>query len=76
VDVNKKMRHSKNDFDGMDVPPSEEPGEIGIPTIGETDDSAKPTTVNIGKPITPIKSKGEQEAGALSKIWNWMTQLF
>ncbi len=76
VDVNKKMRHTKNDFDGIDVPPSEEPDEIGIPTIGEPEDSAKSTTVKIGKPITPLKSKGEQEAGAFSKFWNWMTQLF
>ncbi|WP_345974507.1 cell division protein FtsA [Sulfurimonas sp. HSL3-7] len=76
VDVNKKMRHTKNDFDGMDIPPSEEPEEIGIPTIGEPEDSAKSTTVNIGKPITPLKSKGEQEAGPFSKFWNWMTQLF
>ncbi len=76
VDVNKKMRHTKNEFDGMDVPPSEEPEEIGIPTIGVSEDSAKSTTVKIGKPITPLKSKGEQEAGPFSKFWNWMTQLF
>lgn len=76
VDVNKKMRHTKNEFDGIDVPPSDEPEEIGIPTIGEPEDSAKSTTVKIGKPITPLKSKGEQEAGPFSKFWNWMTQLF
>jgi cell division protein FtsA len=76
VDVNKKMRHTKNEFDGIDVPPNDEPQEIGIPTIGEPEDSAKSTTVNIGKPITPLKSKGEKEAGPFSKFWNWMTQLF
>ncbi len=75
VDVNKKMRHTKNDLDGMEVPPIEEPDEIGIPTIGH-DDSAKPATVKIGKPIAPAKPIGDKEADPFSKFWNWMTQLF
>ena len=46
----------------------------GIPTIAD-ESPAKPN-VKIGKPITPKKDKGDQEAGAFSKFWNWMTQLF
>jgi cell division protein FtsA len=75
VDVNKKMRHSKNELDEMDIPSISEPGDLGIPTIDD-ENTAKPATVKIGKPITPNKVKGEQEAGAFSKFWNWMTQLF
>jgi cell division protein FtsA len=75
VDVNKKMRHTKSDIDGVDLPPIEEPDEIGIPTIGQ-DDTAKPASVKIGKPIAPVKPIGNKEADPLSKFWNWMTQLF
>jgi cell division protein FtsA len=75
VDVNKKMRHTKNDVDGVELPPIEEPDEIGIPTIGH-DDTAKPASVKIGKPIAPVKPIGHKEADPLSKFWNWMTQLF
>ena len=75
VDVNKKMRHSKNEFDGMEIPAIDEPQEIGIPTIGNSD-TAKPSTVKIGKPIAQEQTPSDKEAGALSKFWNWMTQLF
>jgi cell division protein FtsA len=75
VDVNKKMRHTKNDFDDLGMPDLGDVEPTGIPTI-DYDSPAKPSNVKIGKPITPSKSKGEQEAGALSKFWNWMTQLF
>jgi hypothetical protein len=57
------------------LPPIEEPDEIGIPTIGH-DDTAKPASVKIGKPIAPVKPIGHKEADPLSKFWNWMTQLF
>ncbi len=75
VDVNKKMRHTKNDFDELAMPDLADVETSGIPTIDD-ESPAKPNSVKIGKPITPMKSKGEQEAGAFSKFWNWMTQLF
>jgi len=75
VDVNKKMRHTKNEFPEPEMPilTGDNEDEIGIPTI----DTEKPaqTTVTLGKPKSP-KVKGPQEAGALNKFWNWMTQLF
>jgi len=74
VDVNKKMRHSKNEFSEPEMPTLGEPQGTDIPTI-ETDASALSDT-NIGTPITPIKKKSGQEAGAMKKVWNWMTQLF
>ena len=76
VDVNKKMRHTRNDFNNPAMPnliDEDEPD--GIPTIGR-EDPAKPDSVKIGKPITPKRVKGDKEAGAISKFWNWMTQLF
>ena len=76
VDVNKKMRHSKNDFAEPEMPNLiDDDDSDGIPTIGE-ETSAKPDKVKIGKPITPKRVKGDKEAGAFSKFWNWMTQLF
>ncbi|MGB6018863.1 MAG: cell division protein FtsA [Sulfurimonadaceae bacterium] len=75
VDVNKKMRHTRNDFDELTMPDLGDVEPTGIPTI-DYDSPAKPNNVKIGKPITPTKSKGDQEAGAFSKFWNWMTQLF
>jgi len=75
VDVNKKMRHSKNEFDDMEMPLLTETEETGIPTIGNAD-IAKPSTVKIGKPIAAAKPAGDKEASAISKVWNWMTQLF
>ena len=75
VDVNKKMRHSKNDLQPEMPDLIGEDESDGIPTIGE-ETSAKPDSVKIGKPITPKRVKGDQEAGVFSKFWNWMTQLF
>ncbi|MGB5964260.1 MAG: cell division protein FtsA [Sulfurimonadaceae bacterium] len=75
VDVNKKMRHTRNDFDELTMPDLGDVEPTGIPTI-DYDSPAKPNNVKIGKPITPTKSKGDQEAGVFSKFWNWMTQLF
>ncbi len=75
VDVNKKMRHTKNDFEDLEMPDLADVETAGIPTIDE-EFPAKPSNIKIGQPITPKKSKGEQEAGAFSKFWNWMTQLF
>ena len=74
VDVNKKMRHSKNDYPEMEVPSVTETEAPSIPTI-DLEAPAQPE-VKIGTPSTQIKPKGEQEAGGLSKFWNWMTQLF
>ena len=73
VDVNKKMRHAKNDFPEMSVPKEEEPTELTIPTIEIA--PSKEAEIETRKPIAgqPI---GPKEAGALSKFWNWMTQLF
>lgn len=75
VDVNKKMRHTKNDFDDIEMPDLTDVDSSGIPTI-ENESLAKTNDVKIGKPITPKIIKGDQEAGAFSKFWNWMTQLF
>ncbi len=75
VDVNKKMRHTRNDFDDIEMPDLTDVDSSGIPTI-EDESPAKTNDVKIGKPITPKIIKGDQEAGALSKFWNWMTQLF
>jgi len=76
VDVNKKMRHTKNDFNEPEMPDLIGDDESdGIPMIGE-ESPAKPDKVKIGKPITPKRVKGDKEAGAISKFWNWMTQLF
>ncbi len=75
VDVNKKMRHTKNDFDDIEMPDLADVDPSSIPTI-ENESLAKTNNVKIGKPITPKIIKGDQEAGAFSKFWNWMTQLF
>ena len=75
VDVNKKMRHTKNDFDDIEMPDLTDVDPSSIPTI-ENDSLAKTNEVKIGKPITPKIIKGDQEAGVFSKFWNWMTQLF
>ena len=75
VDVNKKMRHTKNDFEELEMPELGDIEPSGIPTI-EYESSAEPKHVKLGKPITPKNIKGDQEAGAFSKFWNWMTQLF
>lgn len=75
VDVNKKMRHTKNDFDDIEMPDLTDVDPSSIPTI-ENDSLAKTNDVKIGKPITPKIIKGDQEAGVFSKFWNWMTQLF
>ncbi len=74
VDVNKKMRHSKNDYPEMEVPSVTETEAPSIPTI-DLEAPAQPE-VKIGTPAPQIKPKGEQEAGGFSKFWNWMTQLF
>jgi cell division protein FtsA len=75
VDVNKKMRHTKNDFDNIEMPDLTDVDPSSIPTI-ENESLAKTNDVKIGKPITPKIIKGDQEAGVFSKFWNWMTQLF
>ena len=74
VDVNKKMRHSKNDYPEIEIPPVTGTEGPSIPTI-DLESPAKPE-IKIGTPISPIKPKGETEAGTLTKFWNWMTQLF
>ncbi len=75
VDVNKKMRHTKNELNELEIPDLGDVEPSGIPTIDD-ESPAKPNNVKIGKPITPKKIKGDKEAGAFSKFWNWMTQLF
>ena len=75
VDVNKKMRHTKNDLDDVEMPDLTDVDQNGIPTI-ENESLAQTNDVKIGKPITPKIIKGDKEAGAFSKFWNWMTQLF
>ena len=77
VDVNKKMRHTKNEFPEPEIPMllDENEDDTSIPTIGP-DNTRKSTGVTIGKPKPPKKPTGIVEVNALSKFWNWMTQLF
>jgi len=74
VDVNKKMRHTKNDLDQLEIPDLGDNEPTGIPTIDE--ETPAQTKIKLGTPIAPKKIKGDKEAGAFSKFWNWMTQLF
>ena len=74
VDVNKKMRHTKNDLDQMEIPDLGDNEPTGIPTI--EDEAPAQSKVKLGTPIAPKTIKGDKEAGAFSKFWNWMTQLF
>ena len=77
VDVNKKMRHTKNEFHEPEMPMliDEDEDDTSIPTIGP-DNSGKSTGVTIGKPKPAKKPAGIIQVNALSKFWNWMTQLF
>ncbi len=75
VDVNKKMRHSKNEFLEPVITAPEEDELTGIPTIGSLEDPALPSE-DTGTPIHTIRPKNGQEAGTFKKIWNWMSQLF
>ena len=75
VDVNKKMRHTKNEFQ---EPMRTSPGEDElkeIPTIGGLEKPALPSE-DTGTPIHTIRPKGGQGTGTFKKIWNWMSQLF
>ncbi len=72
IDVNKRVRHSSetpsenskvNDLSDLEIPVPPEQGQI---------QDIKETMVKL-----PSKSdKKSDEAGALSKFWNWATQLF
>ena len=73
VDVNKKMRHTKNDLNQIEIPDMGDNEVDGIPTIDRTEPE---TPVIIGKPKPPKEPIGPKGPGALNKFWNWMTQLF
>ncbi len=74
VDVNKKMRHTKNDLNELEVPDLTGNGdeEMGIPTIGVE----KPTTATIPTRKPKPDPDGSSKPGTFNKFWNWMTQLF
>ena len=75
VDVNKKMRHAKKDFESVvEIEEDEEEVDFTIPTI--SNDSAKSTAKSSKKPSNSLKLEVEKEAGVLSKFWNWLSQLF
>lgn len=78
VDVNKKMRHSKNEFQDIEETDITGIGTISMETVSGNDESENPgeksgTTFGEGKPIPPIRPTGPSK---FSKFWNWMTQLF
>jgi cell division protein FtsA len=72
IDVNKRVRHSKEiPVEKSKVNFEDEP-EIPIapPSVDEEETAAKMVT------LPSKKEKKSDEAGALSKFWNWATQLF
>ena len=70
IDVNKKVRHSKEEpLKERSVNFNEE-SEIPIPPALEEDDKERMIT------LPSKKDKKSDEAGSLSKFWNWATQLF
>jgi len=73
IDVNKKVRHSNEstseqrhvNFDNEDT------SEGTFPTPPAIEEEKKDRMITISK-----KNKKSDEAGSLSKFWNWATQLF
>ena len=70
IDVNKKVRHSNEEpTDTVSVDFSDE-SEIPTPPAQEEEKKERMVT------LTSNKDKKSDEAGSLSKFWNWATQLF
>ena len=71
IDVNKKVRHS-NEIPNTETSVDFNEG-IEIPVAPAQEDEIKSDTMVT---LPSKKEKKSDEAGALSKFWNWATQLF
>jgi cell division protein FtsA len=71
IDVNKNVRHS-NEARVHDNNVSFDTDETEIPVPPALDDTVKDKMVT----LPSKKDKKSDEAGSLSKFWNWATQLF
>jgi cell division protein FtsA len=70
IDANKRVRH-RNETPTSQVDVSLTPS-LEIPTASISLDEEKPSMISLDSK----KEKKSDEAGSLSKFWNWATQLF
>ncbi len=69
IDANKRVRHTNEtptEQSSVNLAPS-----LDIP-VAPSEEEAKPTMIN----LDDKKEKKSDEAGGVSKFWNWATQLF
>jgi len=71
IDVNKKVRHSSETPSAQISVDFSEENELPIVTLQDTQENTA-TMIN----IESNKEKKSDEAGTVSKFWNWATQLF
>ena len=77
IDVNKKVRHAnevpvqENQIDFSNADFSDEAPEVDIPVVHIQEEKKEKMVT-----LPSEKSKKSDEASAVSKFWNWATQLF